>query len=74
MFWFFGHEVCPILAPQPGIDPALPALDSEILMTGLRGKSPKALCYTHTHTHTHTEFLKFVGRILYSKGKILKSS
>ena len=35
MFWFFGHEVCPILAPQPGIDPALPALDSEILMTGL---------------------------------------
>ena len=52
MFWFFGHEVCPILAPQPGIDPALPALDSEILMTGLWGKSPKALCYTHTHTHT----------------------
>ena len=21
MFWFFGHEACGILAPQPGIEP-----------------------------------------------------
>ena len=23
MFWFFGHKACGILAPRPGIKPAL---------------------------------------------------
>ena len=41
MFWFFGHEACGILAPQPGIEPAPPALESEILTTGPPGKSPE---------------------------------
>ena len=27
MFWFFGHEACGILALQPGIKPALSALE-----------------------------------------------
>ena len=46
MFWFFGHEVCGILAPRPGIEPvppaleAPPALEGEVLTTGLPGQSP----------------------------------
>ena len=37
MFWFFSHEVCWILAPQPGIQLILPALEGEVLITGLPG-------------------------------------
>ena len=40
MFWFFGREVCGILAPQPGIEPAPPTLEGEDLTTGPPGKSP----------------------------------
>ena len=43
MFWFFGHEACGILAPQPGIESVPPALESEVLTTGLPGKSPPYL-------------------------------
>ena len=32
-----------ISAPQPGIEPALPALEGEVLTTGLPGKSPSIL-------------------------------
>ena len=39
MFWFFGCEACGILAPQPGIEPAPPALESKVLTTGRPGKS-----------------------------------
>ena len=39
MFWFFGHKACGILAPQPGIKPTPPALEGEVLTTGLSGKS-----------------------------------
>ena len=38
MFWFFGHEACGILAPWPGIEPAPPALEGEVLNTGPPGK------------------------------------
>ena len=38
-FGFFGHEACGILAPQPGIEPAPPALEGEVLTTGPPGKS-----------------------------------
>ena len=32
MLWFFfGHEACGILAPQPGIQPAPTALEGEVL-------------------------------------------
>ena len=41
MFRIFGHEACEILAPQPGIKPTPPALEGEVLTTGLRGKFPK---------------------------------
>ena len=39
MFWFFGHEACGILVPQPGIKPESPALKGKGLTTGLPGKS-----------------------------------
>ena len=39
MFWFFGHEMCGILAPRPGIEPAPPALEGKVLTTGPPGKS-----------------------------------
>ena len=29
MFWFFGHEACAILAPQPGIEPTPPAVQGK---------------------------------------------
>ena len=39
MFYFFGHEACGILAPQPQIEPALPMLEGEVLTTGPPGRS-----------------------------------
>ena len=39
VFVFFGHEACGILASQSGIEPAPPALEGEVLTTGLPGKS-----------------------------------
>ena len=40
MFWCFGREACGTLAAWPGIKPTLPALEDEVLTTGLPGKSP----------------------------------
>ena len=39
MFWFFGHKVCGILAPQPGIKPAPLALEGVVFTTGPPGNS-----------------------------------
>ena len=39
MFWFFGHEACGIIVPQPGIEPVPPALEGKVLTTGLLEKS-----------------------------------
>ena len=39
MFWLFGLEACGILALQPGIEPAPPELEGEVLTTGPPGKS-----------------------------------
>ena len=41
MFSFFGHKARGILAPQPRIEPAPPALESEVLTTGQPGKSQR---------------------------------
>ena len=43
MFWFFGQEACGILASQTGLEPALPALEGEMLTTGPPRKSLEAL-------------------------------
>ena len=42
MFWIFDQEVYWILAPRPGIEPAPPALQGEVLTTGPPGKSPSS--------------------------------
>ena len=33
VFWFLGHEACGIPAPQPGIEPAPPALEGKVPTT-----------------------------------------
>ena len=38
IFGFFGQEACGILAPGPGIEPAPPALEGEVLTAGPPGK------------------------------------
>ena len=38
-FGFFGHEAHGIFPPPPGIEPTPPALEGEVLITGLPGKS-----------------------------------
>ena len=40
---FFGTEACGILAPWPGIEPAPPPLEGEVLTTGPPGKSPEMM-------------------------------
>ena len=37
---FFCLRACGVLAPGPGIKPALPALESKVFSTGPPGKSP----------------------------------
>ena len=39
MFWFLGHKAYGFLAPRLGIEPAPPALEGEVLTTGLSGES-----------------------------------
>ena len=40
MFWFFGHDLCVILVPHPGIEPtALYWKVKSYLTTGPTGKS-----------------------------------
>lgn len=38
-FWIWGHQACGILGPQPGVKPVSPALEGEVLTTGLPRKS-----------------------------------
>ena len=44
MFWFFGYKAGRILAPQPGIELTLPALEGEVLTTGLPGT--QGVCFS----------------------------
>ena len=48
MFWVFGPEARGILAPQPGIEPAPPALEGEVLTTGPPETSPLLNLSHHT--------------------------
>ena len=47
MLWIFGPEACEILAPWPRIEPALPALEGEVLTTGPPGKSQMFAVLSH---------------------------
>ena len=42
---FFGFKACGFLAPLPGIKPAPPVLEGEVLTTGLPKSPGKALTY-----------------------------
>ena len=44
---FFGREACGILAAQPGVKPASPTLEGEVLTTGPAGKSPCSVSRIH---------------------------
>ena len=39
MSWVFGHKACGILAAQPRVEHAPPALEGEVLTAGPPGKS-----------------------------------
>ena len=51
MFWPFGHKACGILAPRPGIEPATPALEADVLTTGPPGKSLPYVHFILIHLH-----------------------
>ena len=56
MCWFPGHEACGILAPQPGIELTPPALEGEVLTTGLPGKPQEwnsNTCYNMDESWKH---------------------
>lgn len=57
MFWFFGPEVCGILAPWPGIEPAAPALKGKVLNTGPPEKSLQILFKSYTCKQAPTSYL-----------------
>ena len=40
MFWFFDSKACGILASWPGYEPALPALEGDVLTTEPPGNVP----------------------------------
>ena len=45
---FFGQEACGLSAPWPGIEPTCPALEGEVLTTGLLGKCQASVILTPT--------------------------
>ena len=51
MFWFYGQETRGILAPQPGTQPAPPALEGEVITSGHPGKSHGLLCAEWVKLH-----------------------
>ena len=47
--WFFNHEACGILGPQPGIKPTPPALEGKVFTTGPLVKSPTLTYFIDIH-------------------------
>ena len=45
MFWLPGWKACGILAPWPGMEATLPAVEGEVLTTGSPGKSLNSCCF-----------------------------
>ena len=60
---FFGHEACGIPAPQPRIKHVPPALEGEVLTTGLPGKSQKTVSLRSKHTFTFVVFVQSLSRV-----------
>ena len=73
MFQFFDHKACVNLAPRPGIEPALPALEGKILTTGwLPGKSQPLSWYmmclvSPEFDATETQKLEIICFVLFSE-------
>ena len=63
MFWFIGHDACEILIPLPGTEPTCPALEGEVLTTGLPGKSLFLLFKSHSPRLEMPAFLLSVGAL-----------
>ena len=57
MFQLFGRKAWGILASQPGIEPAQPALKGRILTAGLPGKSPDSLNWDFLVLRMHAKVL-----------------
>ena len=51
MFWFFGHEVCGILASWPGIEPTPSVYEGEVLTTGQPGNSQQVSVLSFIKKH-----------------------
>ena len=60
MFWFLGFPACGILGPQAGTEPALPALEGQVLTSGRPGKPLCSLLgrfsLTLSPSHIHIAF------------------
>ena len=56
MFWFFALKVCRIFTPSPGIKPAPPALESDVLTAGPPGKSQYYFLFDY-QPHLPAKFL-----------------
>ena len=52
MFCFFWLKACGILAPQPGNQPAPPALEGKVLTTGPPGKSLHDFVFSHSPSNS----------------------
>ena len=57
MFWFFGYETLGILACQPGMEPAPPALEGKVLTTG--PGNPLGLHFLPDNWHGPIHILEF---------------
>ena len=59
-FGFFGPEACGILVPRPGMEPASPALEGEVLTTGQPGKSQSTFLNAVYCLYSHILFLLYI--------------
>ena len=46
LFYFFGLEACGVSAPEPGLEPAPPAFEGEVLTTGSPRKSQETFVFS----------------------------
>ena len=69
MFWFFAHEACRILAPQPGIQPSPPTPEGEVLTPDHQG-TPQSCKFLKTKCGKENEtahlFPPFTHSSIYS--------
>ena len=64
MFWFLGFPACGLLGPQPGTEPARPALEGQVVTSGWPGKSLCSLLgrFSLTLSPSHTRIAFRLGK------------